>query len=123
MSIPNATATPPGERSMAPIRWPRMTAAGIALFLLWVVGVVVGVLVPAAIVPPSALSAPGRDLAAAIGFTVLGVVIMSVAGFMGYRRQRETGVLVSAITPSIALLLGGLAMLGSKAFEVVPVTP
>ncbi|WP_092861826.1 hypothetical protein [Quadrisphaera sp. DSM 44207] len=122
MTIPDAAqAHPTGQRSVAPIRWPRPSAAAVALVLLWVLGGVVGVLVPSLIVPPQALSAPGGALAAAFGFTALGVVLMCVAGVAGARREGHAGVLVAAVTPSIALLIGGLAMVGSKLFPVTPV--
>ena len=64
-----SAAAPAGttERAQAPIRWPRPDAVGVVLILLWVIGVVFALFVPALIVSPGEEVAPTEDVVWALG--------------------------------------------------------
>ena len=116
MSHPTSAAPQHGHHAPAPapIRWPRPAAATVLLLLLWVVGLVVGILGPALVVTPGAATVPTSMAMGALGLNVLGFAIMVVAGVLLFRRHREGGLMVFTIVPSGAVLMSGLVMLGTK---------
>lgn len=109
-----APAVPRDNRAQAPIRWPRPTPGGIALVLLWLVGVALALFVPALIVRPGELTAPTEDVLTALGCTIVGTVIMMVTSYILYRRTREVGLVIVGAVPAFACLAGGIILAASK---------
>lgn len=106
----------PGGRNIAPIRWPRPELHTLLALAVWVVGVLVGVLLPALVVPPSSTTASTGEVWLAFSCTVVGVLVMLAVGAHLYRRFHERGLLVFTVVPSGTVLLGGFMFLGLKLF-------
>lgn len=117
------TSTPvherPGGRAVPPVQKPSISAATVVLVLVWLVGIVAGVLGPLLIVNGGAATASttvsGGRLWAAFAAILVGIVIEVSACVLLYRRHRDPGVAVIAVVPFASLLIGGLAILGTKA--------
>jgi hypothetical protein len=103
----------PGERHVAPIRWPKLSGPSVGLFVVWVVGVLVATVIPALIVPPGGNASTGKVLTA-FAFTVVGVAIMAAMGATLYRRHQERGLLVFTVVPTATFILGGLILMSLK---------
>lgn len=106
-----------GERHVAPIRWPKPTRGGLALFALWAGGAAFGMVLPAMLVSPSSEGASTGLLLAAFGLTVVGVLIMVAACAIAFRRGRDGAIIIFAIIPTGVLLAGGMMLLGTKLFS------
>lgn len=102
------------DRAQAPIRWPRPDAAGVVLVLLWIAGVVLALFVPALIVSPGQEVAPTEDVLWALGCTVVGTLVMTVASMVLYRRTGEVGVVVLGAVPAFSCLAGGIVLAATK---------
>ena len=94
---------------VSPIRWPRLTGAGIGLVAVWAVGLLVGVLVPALVAPPAGDASVGQAVLA-FAITLLGVAVMVTAGLLLVRRTGDQGVLLFALLPAAAMLMGGIVL-------------
>lgn len=106
------------ERAQPPLRWPHPDGATLFLVGLWMAGVVVALFVPALIVPPGADTAAGGEVLMAFGSTVVGAMIMLVAGFGLYRRSHDATVLTLGVVPAVACIVGGLILAASKFYGV-----
>lgn len=115
---PTANQAPPergrDNRAQAPIRWPKPNAAGIAFFLVWLVGVVLALGVPGLIVGPQEETAPTRDILLAGGFTVVGCLIMIVSAYIFYRRTGELAAVMFGAVPAFSCLAGGVILAATK---------
>ena len=105
---------PDGPRAQAPIRWPHPDRLTLALFGLWLIGLLVALFVPALIVPPSASAAEAGRVWTAFGFTVLGSGVMIAAAVGLRRRSGEAGILVLGLVPAASCVMGGLIIAASK---------
>lgn len=112
-----APAEQPNERHVAPIRWPKPTRGGLALFALWAGGAAFGMVLPAMLVSPSSKGASTSLLLSAFGLTVVGVLIMVTACMIAFRRGRDGAIIIFAIIPTGVLLAGGMMLLGTKIFS------
>jgi len=111
-----SAAAPAGtaERAQPPIRWPRPDAVGVVLILLWVVGVVFALFVPALIVSPGQQVAPTEDVVLALVSTVAGTLVMMVSAYVLYRRTREVGFAVLGAVPAFSCLAMGIVLAATK---------
>lgn len=107
----------PTERHIAPIRWPRPSRGGMALFALWAGGAAFGMVLPAMLVSPTSEGASTGLLLGAFGLTVVGVLIMVAACAIAFRRGRDGAIIIFAIIPTGVLLAGGMMLLGTKLFS------
>lgn len=101
-------------RAQAPIRWPRPDRFTLGLVVLWVVGLVVALGVPAAIVPPSAKHPSTGQTWFAFLFTMIGAAIMLTCSIVQYRRQRDASVLTLGGVSAVAVVLGGIILVATK---------
>ena len=102
------------ERAQAPIRWPRPDAFTLGLIVAWVVGLVIALAVPAAIVPPTARHPSTGQTWFAFLFTVIGALIMLTVSTLHYRREREFTVATMATVCAIAVVVGGIILVATK---------
>src|SRR3954453_18861646 len=101
-------------RAQAPIRWPRPDRFTVLLAVVWVVGLVIALAVPATIVPPNAQHpSPGQTWLAFL-FTLLGATIMLVCSIVQYRRKRDGSVLTLGGVSAVAVVLGGIILVATK---------
>ena len=109
-------AAPAGTnaRAQPPIRWPRPDGAGLLLMLVWVVGVVFALAVPAFIVSPGDATAPTADVLWALASTVVGTLVMMVSAYLLYRRTHEVGFAVLGAVPAFSCLAGGIVLAATK---------
>ena len=101
-------------RAQAPIRWPRPDRFTLGLIVVWVVGAVVALAVPAIIVPPTAKNPSTGQTWFAFLFTLLGAAAMIGASFAHYRRKHDASVLTLGGVAGAALILGGIILVASK---------
>ena len=106
-----------GERRVAPIRWPKPSGGGLALFALWAGGAAFGLVMPALLVSPTSSGASTGLLLGAFGLTVVGVLIMMTACLIAFRRGRDGAIIIFAVIPTGVLLAGGMMLLGTKLFS------
>jgi hypothetical protein len=96
------------ERAQAPIRWPRPDSTTITAIVIWLVGLVVALLVPAAIVPPGSETAePGR-IWTAFAVSVVGAAITLGATAFHARRKGDSAVLILGLVPAFSAVVGGV---------------
>ena len=100
-------------RAQAPIRWPRPDRFTLGLIAVWVVGLVIALAVPAAIVPPTARNpSPGQTWLAFL-FTMIGAGIMLTVSMIQYRRKRDPSVLTLGGVSAVAVILGGIILVAT----------
>ncbi len=102
------------NRAQAPIRWPRPERRTVVLIAVWVVGLVIALAIPAAIVPPSTKNPAVGQTWTAFAFTMLGALVMGAASIAHYRNKRDTSVLTLGGVAAAALVLGGIILVASK---------
>lgn len=106
---PGGAATPgTAPRAQPPIRWPRPDAPTIIAVLLWVVGLVIALAVPAAIVPPGSRDADPRDVWTAFAVSVVGAAIVLFSMGSVYKRRNEPSALILGLVPAFAVVTGGV---------------
>ena len=106
---------PTGEnRAQAPIRWPRPDRGSVLLGVIWVVGLLIALAVPALIVPPSATNPDVGRTWFAFLFTVIGAGIMIVVSLLQFRRKRDGAILTLGSVSAIAVFLGGIILVATK---------
>jgi len=106
---------PTGDnRAQAPIRWPRPDKFTLGLIAAWIVGLVIALAVPAAIVPPTARHPSTGQTWLAFLFTVIGALIMLTVSTLHYRREREFTVATMASVCAIAVVVGGIILVATK---------
>src|SRR5689334_2017161 len=102
------------ERAQAPIRWPRPDGATLGLIVVYVVGLIISLAVPALIVPPTARHPSTRQSWFAFSFTLIGVLIMLWASIVHYRREHGPSVFTLGGVSAVAVLIGGIILVGTK---------
>jgi hypothetical protein len=109
----------PGERSIPRVHKPAISGVSTALVLLWLFGLVAGVLGPLLIINAGSADATSSvsagTLWAAMSTTMASLVVVVLACVLLYRRHRDAGIIVMAIVPFASLFVGGLAIVGAKA--------
>lgn len=106
--LPMRRRNPPINAAGPPSRASKLSIVFIA------VGYLVGLAVPSFIVSPGELNASTGSVVLAFGFTVLGVVIALVAGFIALRRTGNFAWLIITAVPSVAIVAGGAILAGTK---------
>ena len=76
--------------------------------------VIVGIGYLISLVSPSAPSAPMSRVLAAFAFTVLGVAVSVVAGFLAFRRTHNWAWLIITGVPAVSLVAGGAILAATK---------
>lgn len=106
---------PTGEnRAQAPIRWPRPDRGSVLIGVVWVIGLLVALIVPALIVPPSATNPNVGRTWFAFLFTVIGAGIMLVASLVQFRRKRDGAIFTLGSVSAISVFLGGIILVATK---------
>ncbi|HVN11381.1 MAG TPA: hypothetical protein VMT69_04765 [Kineosporiaceae bacterium] len=102
------------ERAQAPIRWPRPDRGTVALGVIYFIGLIIAIAVPALIVPPSSRNPDVGRTWFAFLFTLLGSAIMLVSALLEFRRNRDGTTLTFASVSTIAVFLGGIILVATK---------
>jgi hypothetical protein len=102
------------DRAQAPIRWPRPDRGSVVLGAIWVVGLLIALVVPALIVPPSATNPNVGRTWFAFLFTVIGAGIMIGVSLVQFRRKRDGSILTLGTVSAIAVFLGGIILVATK---------
>ena len=102
------------ERAQAPIRWPRPDGVTLALLVVYVVGLIISLAVPALIVPPTARHPSTGQTWFAFSFTLIGVLIMLAASIVHYRREHDPSVFTLGGVSAVAVLIGGIILVATK---------
>lgn len=102
------------NRAQAPIRWPRPEAASIVLGVIYAIGLIVALAVPALIVPPSSTHPEVGRTWFAFLFTVIGAGLMLVSALIHYRRKHDGTILTIATVSAISVFLGGIILVATK---------
>ena len=112
---PAHDAGPTGEnRAQAPIRWPRPDRGSVVLAVIWAIGLLVALVVPALIVPPNASNPDVGRTWFAFLFTVVGAGIMIAVSLAQFRRKRDGAILTLGTVSAIAVFLGGIILVATK---------
>lgn len=102
------------QRSQAPIRWPRPDRATLGLAAVWLVGLVIALGLPAAVVSPTARNPSTGATWLAFAFTMVGASIMLTVSAIHYRRKRDPSVLTYGGVSAVAVVLGGIILVATK---------
>jgi hypothetical protein len=102
------------DRAQAPIRWPRPDRGSVVLGAIWVLGLLIALVVPALIVPPSATNPNVGRTWFAFLFTVIGAGIMIGVSLVQFRRKRDGSILTLGTVSAIAVFLGGIILVATK---------
>lgn len=106
-------------RAQAPIRWPKPDRAAVVSSAVWLVGLLIALVVPAIIVPPTELRASVAHAWTAFGFTVLGAALMIVSMLRLWRRTGDSTPMIIGMVPGMTVIVGGVIFLASKVYGVV----
>jgi nitrate reductase gamma subunit len=104
-------ATPTGQqdaRAQAPIRWSRPEGTFLSATAVWLVGLVTALLVPAAIVPPSSVTAEPTKIWTAFAVSVVGAILLLGSTIFYYRRKGDSAVLILGLVPAFSTVVGGV---------------
>lgn len=82
--------------------------------VIWVLGLLIALVVPALIVPPSATHPDVGRTWFAFLFTVIGAGIMVTVSLVQYRRKRDGAILTLGTVSAVAVLLGGIILVATK---------
>lgn len=102
------------QRAFPPIRWPHPDRGAWAIMAVWLVGLIVAVFVPALIVPPAADAPSVSAVLLAFSFTLLGALIMLLAGFGFWRKYHDASAATFGAVPAIAVTAGGIILMATK---------
>ena len=111
------------HRALAPIRWPKPDRGTVATLVIFGIGLVVAVVLPAIIAPPqfdqsstitegTADPAPessvtGAQVGIAMGVTVLGCMVMMFSAYALHRRTGSIGAAILAFVPTFVVAVSG----------------
>ncbi|WP_345712782.1 hypothetical protein [Kineococcus glutinatus] len=111
------------QRALAPIRWPKPSGGTVAALVVWAIGLVVAVVVPAIIAPPEfgmtssdasgtadpapPTSVSGTAIGLAMGVTVLGCLVMLFSAYALHRRTGSIGAAILAFVPTFVVVASG----------------
>ncbi len=107
---------PAGPRAQAPIRWPHPDRLTVSAVTTWVLGLLIGLAIPAAIVSPNRKFAPAGRVWTAFSFSVLGAVLMIGAAAVHWRRRGQAESLVLGAVPAVTVLVGGIILATAKIY-------
>lgn len=107
------------ERAQPPIRWPRPNRSSVLTIALWGLGLLVGLLIPATIVPPTQATATVGEAWTAFSITVLGAAMMVSATAWQFRRTRDASILILGVVPGSTLVVGGIILATVKVLGYV----
>jgi predicted membrane channel-forming protein YqfA (hemolysin III family) len=102
------------NRAQAPIRWPRPDRTSVVLGVIYFVGLIIALAVPALIVPPSSTHPQVGRAWFAFLFTLIGATLMLVSSLLHFRRKRDGTILTLATVSAISVLLGGVILVAVK---------
>jgi predicted membrane channel-forming protein YqfA (hemolysin III family) len=102
------------NRAQAPIRWPRPEARSVVLGVIYFVGLIIALAVPALIVPPRSTHPQVGRAWFAFLFTVIGAALMLVSALLHFRHRRDGTILTLATVSAISVLLGGIILVAVK---------
>jgi hypothetical protein len=109
MTTPTTTTGSGSEqRAQAPIRWPRPDGTTLTAIFLWLAGLVVALIVPALIVPPSSETAETSKIWTAFAISVAGALLTLGATVFHLVRKRDSAVLILGLVPAFAVICGGV---------------
>ena len=91
-------------------RWPKPDALSLALFAVWVVGVLVSTAVPYVIVPPMSSEPRAGDVGLAFLASMVGIGIFAGAGLLMFRHLKNQAVLVFALVPAVSIGSGAIIL-------------
>jgi hypothetical protein len=106
-----ATPTPTdrqGDRAQAPIRWSRPDGTFMSATAVWLVGLVIALLVPAIIVPPSSVTAEPGKVWTAFAISVVGSILVLGSTAYYWRRKGDAAVLILGLVPAFSAIVGGV---------------
>lgn len=106
----------PGERAVPPVKWPHPGWPTIAAILVWFAGMLLAVLVPAIIVPPTQDQAEAGRVLLAFSCTLAGAVVMAVVGWLLHRWHNAPLAWSFGMVPAVTVTVGGIIMAASKYF-------
>lgn len=109
-------APEPGERALAPVRWPHPGWPTLLMIGVWFLALLLAVLVPAIIVPPTETEAPGSKVLLAFACTVVGAAVMAIVGVVLHRWHNSPLAWSFGLVPAIAVTVGGMIMAMTKLF-------
>lgn len=92
----------------------RPSRASMLSLLVVGIGYLISLVAPSLLVSPSAPSAPLSRVLAAFGFTLLGVAVSVVAGFLAFRRTSNWAWLIITGVPAVTLVAGGAILAATK---------
>jgi hypothetical protein len=107
------------ERAQPPIRWPHPNRGTALTIALWALGLLVALLVPATIVPPTAQSATPAAAWTAFTFTVVGAALMIGATAYRWRKTQDAGILLLGAIPGASVIVGGIILATVKVLGFV----
>lgn len=113
-ATPQPDGSPDPHEAFPPIRWPHPDRFTLVVIGAWVLGMLCATVLPAAIVPPSGDSAPGDQVALALGATLLGAAVMLACGIVLWRHTRDFTVLAFGAVPAATVVIGGIILAGTK---------
>ncbi len=96
------------DRAQAPIRWPRPDGTTVTAVVMWLVGLAVALLVPAAIVPPGSETAEPSRIWTAFAVSVVGAAITLGATVFHVRKKGDSAVLILGLVPAFSAVVGGV---------------
>ena len=102
------------NRAQAPIRWPRPDPGSVVVGAIWVIGLLIALVVPALIVPPSETKPDVGRTWFAFLFTVIGAGIMLLMSMVQFRRKRDGTILTLGSVSAISVFLGGIILVATK---------
>ncbi|MFP5347722.1 MAG: hypothetical protein ACLGIA_11940 [Actinomycetes bacterium] len=106
----------PGDRAVAPVKWPHPGWPTLAMIGIWVVGMFIAVFVPALIVPPTEVGAPGSKVLLAFLATVVGAIVMAVVGSILHKWHNAPLAWSFGLVPAVAVVIGGMIIAMTKLF-------
>jgi hypothetical protein len=107
------------DRAQPPIRWPHPNRSSVLTIALWAIGGIVGLGIPALIVPPWQKTATSAEAWTAFSVTVIGSAIMMASTSWHYRKTKDTGILVLGLVPGATVIICGIILATVKVLGFV----
>ena len=107
------------DRAQPPIRWPHPNRSSVLTIALWAIGLIVGLGIPALIVPPWQKTATPAAGWTAFTVTVLGSAVMMASTSWHYRKTKDSGILVLGLVPGATVIICGVILVTVKVLGFV----